>query len=433
MIRHLLFTTTLLVKQDDKPTGLKKVKKSHVTCRGPHRLGEKRAYWGYLCKVGEPSEFSSCAQQAHNRQFVGQPKSVERQQSAVFSFEGKQKHTERLPARSTITTSKRWSVAIVDSTGNILGECKVGQEEIHTEWGGIVPALAREAHERVIGASIERCLYQANLPTSCIDAVAVTMGPGLELCLRVGFEKGREFCLSNGIPFVSVHHLEAHCLTARLFSHDIKFPFLTLLVSGGHCQLILCKNIDKFIVLGGTVDDALGEAFDKIARLLGLSVGGGGGSLVEALANRGNPLAYDLPVPMSKKRDMNFSFAGLKTAVKQLVEQLGGTEAITRQPECVCNIASSFQRVCVQHLHERTYRSLEWCAQNEAEVQHMVVAGGVAANDGTHRWCTDNGVMTAWAGIERLRSGIEDDVKTIDVRARWPIGKLHEEGQNRQV
>lgn len=402
-----------------------------------------------------------CSQQSNPRQLVGLPKSVDWSREHLDSEDSS--HLTRPPRARSLVVAEPWldkyftvlgietscddtGVAIVDSYGRILGESRVGQESIHSKWGGIVPALARAAHEEAISQCIENCLKQANLSIAQLDAVAVTMGPGLELCLRVGFENGRELAATNHLPFVSVHHLEAHCLIARLFFQDISFPFLNLLVSGGHCQLILCKGIGEFTILGGTVDDAMGEAFDKVARLLGLASGGGGGALVEQLAKDGNADAFQLPVPMSKKKDTNFSFAGLKTAVSLLVRELGGTEVLKDRPQLRNDIAASFQKVCVLHVYERTQRALEWCLENEREAKHLILSGGVARNESIRRccqqlaeqfhfqfqvapsqWCTDNGVMTAWAGIERLRFGIQDNMKEIDVQARWPIGKFHQQ------
>ncbi|GJQ11869.1 hypothetical protein GpartN1_g3660.t1 [Galdieria partita] len=402
-----------------------------------------------------------CSQkQVNPRQLVGLPKSVDWSQEQLNRDENND--TKTLPCARSLIISEPWlnkrfvvlgietscddtGVAIVDSSGRILGETRVGQEAIHSKWGGVVPALARDAHDEAITRCIDGCLKQANLSVSQLDAIAVTMGPGLELCLRVGFESGRNVAASYHLPFVSIHHLEAHCLMARLFFEDITFPFLNVLVSGGHCQLILCKGVGEFLVLGGTLDDAMGEAYDKVARLLGLASGGGGGALVEQLAKDGNADAFHLPVPMSKTKDMNFSFAGLKTAVSLLVRDLGGTEILKECPQLRSDVAASFQKVCYLHLHEKTQRALEWCIENEKNTKYLVLSGGVARNESIRsccqqlaekfrlqfavappEWCTDNGVMTAWAGIERLRLGIQDDMKEIDVQARWPIGKFYQ-------
>ncbi|EME26491.1 O-sialoglycoprotein endopeptidase [Galdieria sulphuraria] len=195
-----------------------------------------------------------CSQQANSRRLVGLPKSVDWSQEHLNRDQNS--NTKTLHYARSIIVSEPWKnkrftvlgvetscddtgVAIVDSSGRILGETRAGQEYIHSRWGGVVPALARDAHEDAISGCIDDCLKQANLSVSELDAIAVTMGPGLELCLRVGFESGRTIASSYHLPFVSVHHLEAHCLMARLFFQDITFPFLNVLVSGGHCQLIL--------------------------------------------------------------------------------------------------------------------------------------------------------------------------------------------------
>jgi len=405
--------------------------------------------------------------QVNPRQLVGLPKSVDWSNEQHLS--NRNEDTKRTQCARSLVVLEPWmdrnftvlgietscddtGVAVVDSLGNILGESRVGQESIHSKWGGVVPALARAAHEEAISCCVEDCLKQANVDVSQLGGIAVTMGPGLELCLRVGFDKGRQLAASHRLPFVSVHHLEAHCLIARMFSRDISFPFLNVLVSGGHCQLILCKGVEEFVVLGGTVDDAMGEAYDKVARLLGLCTGGSGGALVEQLAKDGNPDAFHLPVPMSKKKDMNFSFAGLKTAVSLLVRDVGGTQALEQRPQLRNDIAASFQKVCILHLHERTERALEWCLENEKDAKHVVLSGGVARNESVRLccqqlaekfhfvfqvappyWCTDNGVMTAWAGVERLRFGLADDLEQVDVRARWPIGKFHQQHNHHLV
>jgi hypothetical protein len=183
------------------------------------------------------------------------------------------------------------AAAIVHSNGTILGESKRTQDQLHALWGGVVPGLARDAHEAAIEEVISEALSNAALTPGDVDAVAVTMGPGLEICLRVGFRRAREIALAHKRTFVSVHHLEAHVLTVRQTDPTVQFPFLVLLVSGGHCQLLVAVAVGEYKMLGGTLDDSLGEAYDKSARMLGLDVGGGGGQVLEALATRGDPLA----------------------------------------------------------------------------------------------------------------------------------------------
>ncbi|KAK4530982.1 hypothetical protein CCYA_CCYA06G1839 [Cyanidiococcus yangmingshanensis] len=389
------------------------------------------------------------------------------------------------------------AVAVVSSEGRILAEAVVKQDRIHAHYGGVVPGLARKAHEQVIDELIERVLCEAfacsadgvwTQSAHRLDAVAVTMGPGLEICLRVGFHAARRVLarLTSGATsprptFISTHHLESHCLVPRLFGlYRPAFPFLVLLVSGGHCMLLLARELGAYDVLGSTLDDSVGEAFDKIARLLGLNVGGGGGPALEQLAREGNPFAFDFPIPLKKRPDCNFSFAGLKTAVRMAIEhevkQYGASIEVTNllqvNRQAAADIAASFQRVSLEHLFERTRRALHWCRTHEPNVRSLIVSGGVAANlelrrrfgelasdlgwqlqdeDNNHfknatsnpdsgsdaladsiifpplRYCTDNGVMVAWAGIERLQrlddAAGEPQPDSLEVVARWPIGR----------
>ena len=194
------------------------------------------------------------------------------------------------------------AAAVVHSNGTILGESKRTQDELHANWGGVVPGLARDAHQAAIEQVVEEALCNAAMAAKDVDAVAVTMGPGLEICLRVGFRKARDIALAFDRPFVSVHHLEAHVLTVRQSDPSIQFPFLVLLVSGGHCQLLVAVAVGEYKMLGGTLDDSLGEAYDKTARMLGLDVGGGGGQVLEALARSGDPLAVKFGVPMKTRK-----------------------------------------------------------------------------------------------------------------------------------
>lgn len=334
------------------------------------------------------------------------------------------------------------AAAIVRSDGAVLGESRVSQDALTEAWGGVVPHVARDAHAAVIERVIHQALHEAQLHERDVDAVAATMGPGLEICLRVGYRAARQIATTYEKDFVGVNHLEAHVLVARLDS-QVSFPFLTLLVSGGHCQLLLVRGVAQYEVLGGTLDDALGEAFDKTARLLGLEVGAGGGPALEQLALKGDAHAIPFPVPMAKRPDCNFSFAGLKTSVRVAIDKLGGDEVVRGDERLMADVAASFQETCVRHLEHRVRRALKLCAKHNLSANTLVVSGGVAANMVVRtrlqklceraqwkcvfpkvRLCTDNGVMVAWTGIERLRMGIADDTKNLDVRARWPLAGL---------
>lgn len=276
-----------------------------------------------------------------------------------------------------------------------------------------------------------------------VDAIGVTVGPGLEICLRVGCNKARELAMEHKKPFVGIHHLEAHILMARLEpSNKLEFPFLALLVSGGHCQLLKCNGVGRYTIIGGTLDDSLGEAFDKTARLLGLPVGGGGGPAVEALAKEGDPLSIPLTIPLLQRKDCDFSYAGLKTNVRRAAEHLmkerdlESVNELSREDKA--NIAASFQHIAIRHIEMRLQRTMEM--MEEDGIKTLALVGGVAANKELRRrletlceereWsmvvppprlCTDQGAMSAWAAVERLRLGSSDDPKDQDVYARYPF------------
>eukprot|EP00578_Thalassiosira_sp_NH16_P012050 CAMPEP_0181111304 /NCGR_PEP_ID=MMETSP1071-20121207/19198_1 /TAXON_ID=35127 /ORGANISM="Thalassiosira sp., Strain NH16" /LENGTH=499 /DNA_ID=CAMNT_0023195177 /DNA_START=139 /DNA_END=1638 /DNA_ORIENTATION=+ len=355
--------------------------------------------------------------------------------------------------------------AIMRSDGTILGESLASQDAIHEQWGGVVPGLAKTAHEENIDRVVQSALSNANMKIEDVDAIGVTVGPGLEICLRVGCNKGRELAMEHKKPFVGVHHLEAHILMARIpsdkYSKDnnseqlpgenlssdraMEFPFLALLVSGGHCQILKCLGIGKYTIIGGTLDDSLGEAFDKTARLLGLPVGGGGGPAVEALARDGDPKSVKLPIPLQKRKDCDFSYAGLKTAVRLAAEKIcveRGVEAPEHlSHEDKANIASSFQHVAFRHVEIRLGRAMER-VQKEDGIHTLAVVGGVAANkelrrrldvlcsDQSEPWdmlvppprlCTDQGAMSAWAAVERIMVGSSDLADNQEVFARYPF------------
>lgn len=374
------------------------------------------------------------------------------------------------------------AAAVMASDGRVLGECRAGQASVHEKWGGIVPGLARDAHVTAIDAVVAAALADAGMASAAeVDAVAVTTGPGLEICLRVGVAKATDLALAHGKPFVAVHHLEAHCLLTRAplegatvapaaeaaapppapsgFAPLVGFPYLAVLVSGGHCQLLLVEGVGQFSVLGGTRDDSLGEAYDKVARMLALPTGGGGGPAVEALALEGTDALYaELPVPMRSKAGTDLSYSGLKNAFRMAVERrrealgLDADAALPRQD--AADLAAAFQHSAISHLEDRLKRAMAWCEANRPGVTEVAVVGGVAANaelrrrvsaccdarkrgdgDGAGRWnlvvppprlCTDNGVMVCWAAIEKLELRSSDAVDPnkgeSHVRARWPLG-----------
>ena len=315
------------------------------------------------------------------------------------------------------------AVALVTSGRRILAQAVVGQNQAHQPFGGVVPEIAARAHVEILPDLIERVLDDAKLSIHEVDAIAATAGPGLIGGVMVALLAGKGLALATGKPLVAVNHLEGHALSPRLVDPDLDFPYLLLLVSGGHCQLLEVRGVGDYRRLATTIDDAAGEAFDKAAKLLGL--GYPGGSAIEELAKSGDPKAVPLPRPLVGSGDPNFSFAGLKSAVQRAV-----VSGDFRNED----IAASFQQAVVDCLIDRTAIAL-----GKTDAPALVVAGGVAAN-GTIRlaladlatqngrrfsvppgWlCTDNAAMIAWAGAERFAAGLIDPLDA-PARARWPL------------
>mmetsp|Transcript_3677 Transcript_3677/g.8766 ORF Transcript_3677/g.8766 Transcript_3677/m.8766 type:complete len:490 (+) Transcript_3677:189-1658(+) len=407
------------------------------------------------------------AAKAKRSKFIGMAKAVDRGQfkttyqpggSSGFSFVAKsglpEDHSTRPFTVLGIESScDDTGAAIVRSDGVILGEALASQSHIHEEWGGIVPSLAKSAHEDAIDKVIDDALQKAQLKIEEIDAIGVTVGPGLELCLRVGSEKACQLANEYSKPFVGVHHLEAHILMARIEDEKaLEFPFLALLVSGGHCQLLKCLGIGRYSVIGGTLDDSLGECYDKTARLLGLPIGGGGGPALEALAKEGNATAIPLTIPLQKRQDCDFSYAGLKTNIRRAAEKLTverGLETVLElSREDKADLAASFQNVAIKHLEQRLIRAMK--LMQDENINTLAVVGGVAANQELRRrlqtmcddkdWsmvvppprlCTDQGAMASWAAVERLRLGSSDDPSKQDIFARYPFASYDESSETK--
>ncbi|CAI5461300.1 unnamed protein product [Closterium sp. Yama58-4] len=324
--------------------------------------------------------------------------------------------------------------AVVTSDGQILGEALASQGKVHAEWGGVVPSLARGEHEKAIDPVVQAALDEAGLQPSDLSAIAVTIGPGLSLCLRVGVMKARRMAAQCNIPIIPIHHMEAHALVARLTHSDVTFPFLALLISGGHNLLLLSHGVGQYTQLGTTLDDAMGEAFDKTARLLGLDLSGpgGGGAAVEALAREGHRERFKFTVPLARVKSCDFSFSGLKANVARCIQKeapaaqtIPIAEATPEDRQLRADIAASFQEVAVLHLQSRVERAIQLARESTPAIDTLVMAGGVASNQVVRtriaavckqsgvrlvcpppRLCTDNGVMVAWAGYERFRLGI---------------------------
>ncbi|GLS12314.1 tRNA N6-adenosine threonylcarbamoyltransferase [Sinorhizobium fredii] len=321
-----------------------------------------------------------------------------------------------------------------EGAGRILGDVVLSQLEEHSAYGGVVPEIAARAHVEALDTLIEEALLRAGVTLEEIDAIAATSGPGLIGGLIVGLMTGKAIARATGKPLYAVNHLEGHALTARL-TDGLSFPYLMLLVSGGHTQLILVKGVGDYERWGTTIDDALGEAFDKTAKLLGLPYPGG--PAVERAARTGNPERFDFPRPLVGDARLDFSFSGLKTAVRQAAQSL---EPVKEQD--IADICASFQRAIARTLKDRVGRGLKRFKADYASVDQpaLVVAGGVAANQtlratlqalcDAHGFrfiapplelCTDNAAMIAWAGAERLAAGLPADGLDVPPRSRWPL------------
>ena len=332
------------------------------------------------------------------------------------------------------------AAALVSLTGGeraILAEEVLSQLEEHKPFGGIVPEVAARSHLDHLDTLIARVMAAAKLAYTDLAGVAATGGPGLIGGVLVGTMTAKAIAIVAGIPYLAINHLEGHALSARLLE-DVDFPYLLLLVSGGHCQLLVVEGVNRYRRLGTTMDDAIGEAFDKSAKMLGLPYPGG--PALEQAAKKGDSQRFDLPRPMRRRAGCHFSFSGLKTAVRQTINALPGN-TLTEQD--VADVSASFQAAAADVLVDRTANAIEMFRDlypnNEASEPALVVAGGVAAN--THirerlaelteqegmrliappqKLCTDNATMIAWAGIERLRLGLTDSLDFAP-RPRWPL------------
>jgi N6-L-threonylcarbamoyladenine synthase len=328
------------------------------------------------------------------------------------------------------------AAALVTSDRRILSHKLAGQEAAHRPYGGVVPEIAARAHVEVLTPLIEAALAEAGVTLDAVDAIAATAGPGLIGGVMVGLVTGKALALATGKPLIAVNHLEGHALSPRLAEPDLAFPYLLLLVSGGHCQLLEVRGPGDYRRLATTIDDAAGEAFDKTAKLLGL--GFPGGPAVEKAAQAGDAQAVPLPRPLVHSGEPHFSFAGLKGAV------LRQRDAGTWKAE---DIAASFQQAVVDCLVDRTRIAIGKAAGATA----LVVAGGVAANTAVRGglqalaaahalpfiapplWlCTDNAAMIAWAGAERFAQGLTDPLD-VAARARWPLDPTAEKARGAGV
>jgi N6-L-threonylcarbamoyladenine synthase len=315
------------------------------------------------------------------------------------------------------------AAALVTTDRQILSQSVVSQNDAHRPFGGVVPEIAARAHVQILPGLVEQVLAEAKVRAGDVDAIAATAGPGLIGGVMVALMAAKGLALSTGKPLIAVNHLEGHALSPRLVDPDLDFPYLLLLVSGGHCQILEVLGVGDYRRLATTIDDAAGEAFDKAAKLLGL--GYPGGPAIEQLAKGGDPDAVPLPRPLVGSGEPHFSFAGLKSAVQR---------AAASGRFAPADIAASFQQAVVDSLVDRTRLALE-----ASYAPTLVVAGGVAANQAIRTalqhlaldngrsfsvppaWlCTDNAAMIAWAGAERFGLGLVDELSA-PARARWPL------------
>ncbi len=331
------------------------------------------------------------------------------------------------------TSCDETAAAVVTAERRILSDLVLSQLDEHRPYGGVVPEVAARAHLQHLDGLIARAMREAGVGWRELSGVAATGGPGLIGGVIVGVMTAKAIAAVHDLPFLAVNHLEGHALSARLVDAS-EFPYLLLLVSGGHCQLLVVEGVARYRRLGTTMDDALGEAFDKVAKMLGL--GYPGGPAVERAARAGDPGRFALPRPMLGRPGCHFSFSGLKTAVKQTVDRLG-TEA--HEPRTIADLCASFQATAAETLVDRSRNALAEFRRLHPEGSTLVIAGGVAANaylraqlerlaeaEGARlvappqRLCTDNAAMIAWAGIERLRLGLTDGLDFAP-RPRWPL------------
>ena len=320
------------------------------------------------------------------------------------------------------------AAALVSGDGRIVAQAIASQDEAHAPYGGVVPEIAARAHAEVLTPMIGRVLAEADCGLSDIDAIAATAGPGLIGGVMVGLVTAKALAMAGDKPLIAVNHLEGHALSPRLAARDLEFPYMLLLVSGGHCQILRVDGVGDYRRIATTIDDALGEAFDKSAKLLGL--GYPGGPALERLARKGDATALTLPRPLYGSSEPHFSFAGLKSAVLRAVESGQHRDA---------DIAAAFQRAAMDCVIDRLTRALT----GQAGLTALVAAGGVAANSALRTaleglaadhdlgfvappmaLCTDNAAMIAWAGQERLVAGlVPDGGDALDfvARPRWPL------------
>jgi N6-L-threonylcarbamoyladenine synthase len=332
------------------------------------------------------------------------------------------------------TSCDETGIAIYDDTNGLLANQLYSQIKLHADYGGVVPELASRDHIRKTVPLIQAALKEANLLPADIDGVAYTAGPGLIGALMVGASIGRSLAYAWDVPAVAVHHMEGHLLAPMLEDNPPEFPFVALLVSGGHTQLISVTGIGQYELIGESIDDAAGEAFDKTAKLLGLDYPGG--AKLSKLAEQGNGNRFHFPRPMTDRPGLDFSFSGLKTAAANIIHQHSDNHMIDTQTQA--DIARAFEDALVDTLVIKSRRALD-----QTGFKNLVIAGGVSANQTLRNrltelmrqrkgqvyyprleFCTDNGAMIAYAGMIHLKARQYSDL-AINVRPRWPLSELN--------
>ncbi|WP_027330302.1 tRNA (adenosine(37)-N6)-threonylcarbamoyltransferase complex transferase subunit TsaD [Marinimicrobium agarilyticum] len=332
------------------------------------------------------------------------------------------------------TSCDETGLALYDSEHGLLSHALFSQIELHADYGGVVPELASRDHLRKLLPLIRQVMAEAKTSADEIDAIAYTAGPGLIGALMVGASVGSALAYGWGIPALGVHHMEGHLLAPMLEDEPPAFPFIALLVSGGHTQLVQVQGIGEYQLLGESLDDAAGEAFDKAAKMLDLDYPGG--PHIAKLAERGRPGRFTFPRPMVDRPGLDFSFSGLKTYTLNTVAEHAQADGLPDDQTCA-DIAHAFQEAVVSTLAIKCRRALEQTGQKT-----LIIAGGVSANTrlreeletslakigarvfyARHEFCTDNGAMIAYAGCQRLLAG-QSDSTAVTVRARWPLDEL---------
>ncbi len=340
------------------------------------------------------------------------------------------------------TTCDETAAAIVErdhaGRGRILSDIVLSQTDEHAAFGGVVPEIAARAHVEVLDLLIAQAMAEAQCGFASLDGIAAAAGPGLIGGVIVGLTTAKAIALVHNTPLIAVNHLEAHALTARL-TDGVEFPYCLFLASGGHTQNVAVRDVGDYVLLGNTMDDAIGEAFDKTAKLLGL--GYPGGPQVERMAQSGNPHRFALPRPLQYRREPDFSLSGLKTALRLEAERIAPLS-----DQDVADLCASFQQAVVDTVHDRLRAGLRLFTERYGAPHALVAAGGVAANQSVREvlqrlagetrirlivpppaLCTDNGAMIAWAGAERLAAGLTDSLD-VAPRARWPLESVAHAG-----